>query len=157
MTSLAQTLALLERELKADSPAGAPSLQGGGASEGAGEEEDEYVLVEFDGVAAHELRGVLSLQDLHTDSPSATLGHRLFHASYDEDIGSTLLFDRATLKRLANERTDEAWQQAGAEGGALVAVTTKRLRCTPVGYLPSSAGEGREGAAANSPPDDSSL
>lgn len=47
-------------------------------------------------------------QDLHTDAPVATVGHHIFRASYDEDIGSTLLFDRSKLKRVAASKGNES-------------------------------------------------
>ena len=84
-------------------------------------------------------------QDLETDAPGATLGHRLFRASFDEDVGSTLLFDRAALKRVAADPVDPPSDGPPAENGApaeddqtLVCVTTKRLKFRTIGYLPKS-------------------
>ena len=89
------------------------------------DEEEQYVILEFDGISADELRGELSLQDLDGDAPTATLGQRIMQGTYDEDVGSTLVFDRAVLKRVASaeagERRDEP-DEVAATGGA---------RCSP--------------------------
>ena len=59
------------------------------------------------------------------------IGGRLFHGTFDEDIGSTLLFDRASLKRMAEAEVREAsdlTMQSTADEQPLACVTTKRLR-----------------------------
>ena len=43
------------------------------------------------------------MQGIDSATPYATLGHRIFRGSYEETVGSTLVFDRAALKRSASD------------------------------------------------------
>lgn len=71
-------------------------------------------------------------QDLLTAAPRVTVGGQTYQGTYDEDIGSTMVFDRASLKRMANAQSREAReltpQDAAEEERPLMCVTTKRLR-----------------------------
>ena len=71
-------------------------------------------------------------QDLLTSTPKVHVGGQVFHGSFDEDVGSTLLFDRASLKRMAEREELEAKEltlRATDEEQPLVCISTKRLRC----------------------------
>ena len=94
-------------------------------------EETEYIFVSLEGldVPATALSGPLTIEGLLTDTPSVTVGNKRYRGQFDEDIGSTLLFDKQTLKRAADaqdrvsrdltlERTDEE---------PLVCITSRRL------------------------------
>lgn len=74
-------------------------------------------------------------QDLDSAAPSLQLGSHLLRGTYDEDVGSTLLFDRASLKRTAesHERAlrDLIFEEPQSGDEPLVCVTAKRLRLHP--------------------------
>ena len=101
--------------------------------EGEEEEEVEYVFVSFEGVrpqSSEPLVGSsLVIDNIHTDNPTISIRGDTYHGRFEEDLGSTLFFDRSSLKRVADaqrrevrdlvlERTDEK---------PLVCVATKRL------------------------------
>lgn len=105
-------------------------------------------------------------QGLDSSAPHVTLGRRIFRATYDEDVGSTLVFDRSRLKRSAEVHARERKGLSSSGPGALslpaalpstqrvptpddprrparagepplVCVTSKRLRMQFVGFAPS--------------------
>ena len=59
----------------------------------------------------------------------------MLRGTYEEDIGSTLIFDRSKLKRAAEAHDralrDLVFEEAEDEQRPLVCVTTKRLRLRP--------------------------
>ena len=62
-----------------------------------------------------------------------SLGGQTYQGTFDEDIGSTMLFDRGSLKRLADAHMHETRDLALAPTDGeepLVCITTKRLRLT---------------------------
>ena len=73
-------------------------------------------------------------QGLLTDAPRLTIGGQSYSGTYDEDIGSTMIFDRALLKRMADAQNREAKELTSQDAGEedpLLCVTTKRLRVKP--------------------------
>ena len=73
-------------------------------------------------------------QDLLSETPKATIGGHKFHDTFDDDIGSTLAFNRASLKRLAGTSAREGRGlvlERRSDENPLVCVTSKRLRLTP--------------------------
>ena len=61
------------------------------------------------------------------------LAGQSYSGRYDEDVGSTLFFDRAALKRIADAQSREAAELSlkQADEEALVCVTSKRIRLEP--------------------------
>ena len=98
------------------------------------EEETEYLFVSLEGLRhAHEelaKEDELVLENLLSEEPSITLGGMTFAAVYDEDIGSTMYFDRAALDRVAETAQREVRELRiyPNDEKPLVAVTSKRLR-----------------------------
>jgi hypothetical protein len=85
------------------------------------------------------------LQGLLTSSPKVSVGGQAFRGSFDEDIGSTLLFDRRALKRMAETEELEAKEltlQPADTEHPLVCITTKRLRCYDATQPGSAIGKG---------------
>jgi len=131
------------------------------ADENEDDEEEVYLLLDFCGAElppGTELRGNLVIevrlrrharawratnaqarpplpQDLDSAAPSVQLGSHVLRGTYDEDVGSTLLFDRASLKRTAesHERAlrDLIFEEPRPGDEPLVCVTAKRLRLRP--------------------------
>lgn len=120
------------------------------------EEEVEYVLLSVEGGSQAPLAGDVTLevrrrrtrahrssltetarthpQGLLTDAPRVTIGNTAYQGTFDEDVGSTMLFDRSSLKRLADAQVRESRDLTLAPTNSeqpLVCVTTKRLRLAP--------------------------
>ena len=83
-------------------------------------------------------RAILSFfctQALDTAAPTIQLGEHVLRGTYEEDIGSTLIFDRSKLKRAAEAHDralrDLVFEEVEDEQRPLVCVTTKRLRLRP--------------------------
>ena len=96
------------------------------------EEEIEYVFVSLEGVSNAVPSGEIAIDGILSDAPTVTVGGRSFTARFDEDLGSTLYFDRGSLKRAADAEDQEA-AELELDGSAsretpLVCVTSKRLR-----------------------------
>ena len=90
-------------------------------------------------------------QALDTAAPTIQLGEHLLRGTYDEDIGSTLVFDRSKLKRAAEAHDralrDLVFEEANDEQ-PLVCVTTKRLRLRPAIETAAEVAGVTAGAAA---------
>lgn len=122
-----------------------------GEEEGEGEEEEEvYVLLDFSSAELPpgvELRGDLAIDALDTAAPTIQLGEHVLRGTYEEDIGSTLIFDRSKLKRAAEAHDralrDLVFEEIEDEQRPLVCVTTKRLRLRPAIESPEEAGDTR--------------
>ena len=110
------------------------------------DEEVQYVLVDFSEsrLAPETLRAFLTSREhafdnMLTPHPTITVGDTSVIGTVDEDLGSTMVFDREALKRIADRRDAEVDDLGAGEGdgGAaaledpLVAVTTKRIRIAP--------------------------
>ena len=110
------------------------------------DEEVQYVLVDFSEsrLPPETLRAFLTSREhafdnMLTPHPTITVGDTSVIGTVDEDLGSTMVFDRDTLKRIADRRDAEVDDLGAGEGdgGAaaledpLVAVTTKRIRIAP--------------------------
>ena len=98
------------------------------------EEEIEYIFVSLEGSDATP-RDEIAIDNILSDAPTVTVSGRSFTARFDEDLGSTLYFDRSSLKRAADAEEHEA-AELELEGSAdrdpsLVCVTSKRLRIGP--------------------------
>ena len=76
----------------------------------------------------------------------------MLRGTYEEDIGSTLIFDRTKLKRAAEAHDralrDLVFEEADDEQRPLVCVTTRRLRLRPAIETPVEA-HATDGAAAS--------
>lgn len=59
---------------------------------------------------------------------------------FDEDVGSTLFFDRRSLRRFSEAQQRAATQLTPEQPDEepLVCVATKRIRLTPLSVLPGS-------------------
>ena len=99
------------------------------------EEETEYVFVSLEG--APEAQGdfdneeEIILEGLLTDAPRVTIGGVPYVGEYDEDIGSTLYFDRSRLQQVADGQDralNELRERPADDEQALVAVSSKRLK-----------------------------
>ena len=90
-------------------------------------------------------------QALDTAAPTIQLGEHLLRGTYDEDIGSTLVFDRSKLKRAAEAHDralrDLVFEETNDEQ-PLVCVTTKRLRLRPAIETAAEVAGVTAGAAA---------
>ena len=110
------------------------------------DEEVQYVLVDFSEsrLPPETLRAFLTSREhafdnMLTPHPTITVGDTSVIGTVDEDLGSTMVFDREALKRIADRRDAEVDDLGAGEGdgGAaaledpLVAVTTKRIRIAP--------------------------
>lgn len=74
-------------------------------------------------------------QGLLTEAPTLRLGSETYRGTFDEDVGSTMIFDRGSLKRLTDAHLHETRDLTLAPNGSeepLVCVTTKRLKLTPL-------------------------
>ena len=95
-------------------------------------------------------------QALDTAAPTIQLGEHVLHGTYEEDIGSTLIFDRSKLKRAAEAHDralrDLVFEEIEDEQRPLVCVTTKRLRLRPAIESPEEAGDARGLAAQQEDP-----
>ena len=67
-----------------------------------------------------------SFQALESANPTLCLNSTMFDGQYDEDVGSTLVFDRASLKRTVERQAPSAHPQSSRD--ALLCVTTKRIK-----------------------------
>ena len=176
LDAMAQLPALVEAAVRADRESG------GEEGEGEGEEE-VYVLLNFSSAELPpgvELRGDLAIdvcgapprsrpsprlaharclsfgtQALDTAAPTIQLGEHVLRGTYEEDIGSTLIFDRSKLKRAAEAHDralrDLVFEEIEDEQRPLVCVTTKRLRLRPAIESPEEAGDARGLAAQEDP------
>ena len=92
-------------------------------------------------------------QALDTAAPTIQLGEHVLRGTYEEDIGSTLIFDRSKLKRAAEAHDralrDLVFEETNDEQ-PLVCVTTKRLRLRPAIESPDEAADARRLAAEES-------
>ena len=71
------------------------------------------------------------LEGLLTDAPRVTIGGVPYVGEYDEDIGSTLYFDRSRLQQVADGQDralNELRERPADDEQALVAVSSKRLK-----------------------------
>lgn len=100
------------------------------------EHEVEYLFVSFEDAdpppVFHE-GASLTLEGLLTAAPTATIGGQRFAGTFDDDIGSTLFFDRNALKRASDVEAYEVSNVATAPPASdhtpeLVCITTKRLK-----------------------------
>ena len=163
--AFAQLPALVEAAVRADQ-------ENGGEEEE--EEEEVYVLLDFSSAELPpgvELRGDLAIdvrrtspclarapprarltrgpvfctQALDTAAPTIQLGEHVLRGTYEEDIGSTLIFDRSKLKRAAEAHDralrDLVFEEVEDEQRPLVCVTTKRLRLRPAIESPDEAAD----------------
>jgi hypothetical protein len=93
-------------------------------------------------------------QALDTAAPTIQLGEHVLRGTYEEDIGSTLIFDRSKLKRAAEAHDralrDLVFEEVEDEQRPLVCVTTKRLRLRPAIESPDEAADARRLAAEES-------
>lgn len=102
----------------------------------AGGEDVEYVFVSLEDLprsAQEDLTnaGELVLSGLLSDRPTCTIGGITYGATFDEDIGSTFYFDRASLQRLdelERRQVDELRILDMSGEAPLRAVTSKRLK-----------------------------
>eukprot|EP00900_Chrysochromulina_parva_P021469 jgi/Chrpa1/3956/Chrysochromulina_OHIO_Genome00010209-RA len=94
------------------------------------EPEVEYVFVGLEPGSTAQLSSEVILKDLLSDAPRVTVGEHSFRGTYDEDIGSTMIFDCASLKRMADAQSREARElmPQDVDEHPLVCVMTKRLR-----------------------------
>ena len=108
------------------------------AREGEGDDV-QFLLVELPRDAkldtTHDRQGGESevvLHDLHTSTPTLQIGEKAHPAEFAEDVGSTLVFDRAALRRIAESGSESEQrrpeQRRRPPQDSLVCVTTKRLR-----------------------------
>jgi hypothetical protein len=114
----------------ADTGAGA-AASAAAAGCGAEEEEHEYLFVSLEGVP-ESLYGAedIFLEGLLTETPRVTVGDTQYSATFDDDVGSTLFFDRAALKRVADaqDRSLSELRVLPVDERPLTCVTSKRLR-----------------------------
>ena len=106
------------------------------AAASASEDDVQYLLVELPRDAASESAALpeseVVLHDLHTSEPTLQIGGKAHPAEFVEDVASTLVFDRAALRRIAEaggeseQRRPEQRRRPADE--SLVCITTKRLR-----------------------------
>ena len=98
------------------------------------DEEVEYIFVSLEGVAGAQedlaRGGELIVEGLLSGEPRGTVGGITYRGAFDEDLGSTLFFDRAALKRIADSQSSEVstLTLAAEQEEPLVCVTSKRLR-----------------------------
>ena len=97
------------------------------------EDEEIFIFVSLEGVGEALPLNEIAVDGLLTDNPKIAFGGRSFPGIFDEDVGSTMFFDRAKLKRTADAQTRETNALSLApsdEAPPLVAITAKRLRVT---------------------------
>ena len=86
----------------------------------------QYLLLELPESPGKRL---MSLQDLHTPAPTLHIDGATHPVEFAEDVGSTLIFDREALKRIAEtEAAPSVGPVMPEQKKTLVCVTTKRLR-----------------------------
>jgi hypothetical protein len=125
--------------MEAPPPSSSPSLKPPTSSvdDDDVETEVEYVFVSLEGVRpalSQPLAGApLTVEGLHTAAPTLSVGNQVFRGRFREDLGSTLFFDRSSLKTIADAQTREARDLVLEETDEepLVCVTTKRLCLHP--------------------------
>ena len=100
-----------------------------------GEEETEYIFVSLEDVMGGEKdiawATELMIEGLLTDKPKVTLANITYAAEWDDDVGSTMYFDRAALKRIEEAHQREVRELTldfGADEDPLECVTSRRLR-----------------------------
>jgi hypothetical protein len=95
------------------------------------EADEEYIFVSLEGVdtTPASLNGTLVIEGLLTNAPTITIGAKRYRGAFSEDVGSTLFFDRAALKGVADaqDRASRESTLGKANMDPLVCVTVKRL------------------------------
>lgn len=104
------------------------------AEEDDGEEEYEYVFVNLEDVySGHQDLASASeivIEGLLTDKPKVTVANITYAGEYDDDLGSTMYFDRASLQRVEQTHRREVSELSLTphDEEPLVCMTSKRLR-----------------------------
>ena len=105
------------------------------AEEDDGEEEYEYVFVNLEDVySGHQDLASASeivIEGLLTDKPKVTVANITYAGEYDDDLGSTMYFDRASLQRVP-------WSAPRAQVVAAIDATVRLARAAEAEAADSS-------------------